>query len=340
VTICAPGSTSNCQTISDIVLDTGSYGIRIFKQLLTVPLNPVGTGSGSLGECVTYGDGSSTWGPVQTADIILGNERASDIPIQVIDATTFFASRLSAVCPGADLSPYNDGARSPGYNGILGIGPLTYDYGPYYSCNNATGNCMRTTPPSNNMVQNPVPFLPLNYNNGVVIQLPAAGAGGSPSVEGALVLGIGTRDNNIPISVTPYPVDNGGNITTLFNSVTYQQSFLDTGSNGLFFPATPSLPACQGQPQGTTYWFCPSSPVCLSAVTEGATGSPTSQDTFQIGNFLNLLTSNPSNRVFPTIGGNYPDAFDWGLPFFLGRSVYIGMSGANTPLGAGPYFAY
>jgi hypothetical protein len=67
---------------------------------------------------------------------------------------------------------------------------------------------------------------------------------------------------------------------------------------------------------------------------------PTSQDTFQIGNFFNLLTSNPSNRVFPDIGGNYV-TFDWGLPFFLGRSVYIGIEGKASPyLGTGPYFAY
>jgi hypothetical protein len=31
VTVCTPG-TSTCQTISDILLDTGSYGLRIFKQ--------------------------------------------------------------------------------------------------------------------------------------------------------------------------------------------------------------------------------------------------------------------------------------------------------------------
>jgi len=40
VTICAP-ATSTCQTISDILLDTGDSGIRIFKQVLTVPLTQV-----------------------------------------------------------------------------------------------------------------------------------------------------------------------------------------------------------------------------------------------------------------------------------------------------------
>ena len=37
VTVCSPG-TSTCQTISDILLDTGSTGLRIFKSLLTASL--------------------------------------------------------------------------------------------------------------------------------------------------------------------------------------------------------------------------------------------------------------------------------------------------------------
>src|SRR5512140_3842602 len=33
VKVCAPG-TSQCQTIDDILLDTGSYGLRVFRQAL------------------------------------------------------------------------------------------------------------------------------------------------------------------------------------------------------------------------------------------------------------------------------------------------------------------
>ena len=46
VTVCTPG-TSTCQTIDDILLDTGSYGLRIFKQALTVSLPQV-TGAAGL----------------------------------------------------------------------------------------------------------------------------------------------------------------------------------------------------------------------------------------------------------------------------------------------------
>src|SRR3990172_4038234 len=78
LTVCTPDSTA-CQVISDILLDTGSYGLRIFKQALNISLAQVTSGSGSLAECVQYADGSSNWGPIQTASVILGNEPAVQV---------------------------------------------------------------------------------------------------------------------------------------------------------------------------------------------------------------------------------------------------------------------
>jgi hypothetical protein len=35
------------------------------------------------------------------------------------------------------------------------------------------------------------------------------------------------------------------------------------------------------------------------------------------------------------------DFFDWGIPFFLGRNVYIGIDGRLSPgLATGPFWAY
>lgn len=334
VTICTPG-TSTCQTINDILLDTANYGLRIFKQVLSVPLVQVSSGSGSLAECVQYGDGSSNWGPVQMADIILGNEPAVQVPIQVIDSTF---STLPIPCENADKSP-----ADASFNGILGVGFFAQDCGSacatygnngmYYTCTGS--NCQGTTAPLSSQVQNPVALLPQD-NNGVLVQMPNVPLGGSSSVTGSLILGIGTQSNNIPSAVTTYTADQFGNLITKFNGNSYS-SFLDTGSNGLFFPSPSAslLPDCASP---NSDWFCPSATTTFSATNYGVSGSPSGEVSFKIGNFDNLISS--SNNVFVEIGGDQVGEFDWGLPFYFGRKVYTGIEGKGSSLGSGLYWAY
>jgi hypothetical protein len=162
--------------------------------------------------------------------------------------------------------------------------------------------------------------------------LPGVPSGGSPSATGYVVLGIGTRSNNSPPSwVTAYGANpHSGNFTTVFNGVPYNNSFIDSGSNGLFFPDN-QIQTCSG-------WFCPPSVLSLSATTTGAAGSPSGVVQFQIGNFNTLSAS--SNNVFSSLGAPQPGSFDWGIPFFLGRNVYVGLEGTPSSLGTGPYWAY
>ncbi|MGC1455798.1 MAG: DUF3443 family protein, partial [Nitrospirota bacterium] len=89
VTVCNPGGSSTCQTIDDILLDTGSFGLRIFKSILgpAMAFTQVAAGSGSLAECAQFGDGSSLWGPVQLAGVTLASEPTVTVPIQIIDST-------------------------------------------------------------------------------------------------------------------------------------------------------------------------------------------------------------------------------------------------------------
>ena len=334
VTVCSPG-TSDCQTIDDILLDTGSVGLRIFRQVLTVSLPQKTIGTNSLAECIQFGDGSSEWGPVSRASVILGNEPAVEVPVHVLDST--FGS-LPGPCLNADPSP-----SAAGYNGILGVGLFIQDCGPacasivrngmYYSCSGS--GCTGTAVGLADQVQNPVAHLPQD-NNGVIILLPAVPPGGLPDVNGSLVLGIGTQSNNSPSGVTAYATDEFGEFTTTFDGVLFS-SFIDSGSNGLFFsaPSESLLPECRPP---LAAWFCPPSTIALSAVNTGAEGSPSGAVSFLIGNLMNLAGS--SNSVFSEIGGNSAGDFDWGLPFYFGKNVVVGIEGGGSFLGTGPYWAY
>jgi hypothetical protein len=347
VTVCSPGSTTDCQTIHDILLDTGSSGLRIFKQVLTVPLTQETIDSNALAECIQYGGGTSDWGPVKMASVILGNEPAVQVPIQVIDATF-------GTIPDSCNYPYYTPDTTPveaGYHGLLGVGIFNPDCGSgcvdpdtnymYYTCNGTT--CTLTAAPLSNQVPNPVALLPED-NNGVIVQLPDVPSGGSISVNGQLLLGIGTHSNKTPSAgVTAYAADDnpadegyGEFLTTFMGYLLY--SFLDTGSNGLLFPGClTSLPDCGSYNSG---WFCPSSLVGLSATNEGASGSPKGAVSFQIDNCNSLFSS--SNYVFSDIGGDIGcyEEFDWGIPFHLGKNVYVGIENMSSALGTGPYWAY
>jgi hypothetical protein len=339
VTICDE-SDGNCQTIGNILLDSGDYGLRIFKQVLNpslaAALSPVQINNTQpLYECIQYGDGSAVWGPVELATVILGGEQPVLVPIQVIGPASFNSSQ---VCPAAPLLSSPSVAL---YNGSLGIGFFVQDCGDvcassahngqYFTCSGNT--CTSIAVQTSSQVQNPVAALQID-NNGVLLRFPSVPAGGSPSVSGYLILGIDTQSNNGSSEVTAYGADNSGNFTTSFEGASYS-GFLDTGSTGLFF-ASNQIPTIRVD---GAEWFNPPSLLTLSATNVGYPGGPAGEVEFQVNNFNTLAFS--SNNVFSDLAGPGPDSwFDWGLPFFLGRNVYIGIEGTTSTFGTGPYWAY
>ncbi len=340
VTICTAG-TNTCQIIDDILLDTGSYGLRLFQQVVSVPLTTVVVNSRSLAECIQFGDGSTDWGPVQLADVILGGEHAQTVPIQIINQK--FAKPPSACAgPYADTSP----SQTPGagFNGILGVGLFGHDCGSvcadtanngmYYSCSGSS--CSGVAAPLPDQVQNPVSLLP-GDNNGVILSLPSVSSTGSASATGSLILGIGTQSNNTPWAVTTYGADGNGEFTTVFNGHTYSAAVIDSGSNALFFPS--GIAQCSGTNTG---WYCPQSILSLLATNKGASGAPSAKLSFFVAN-ADVLMPNITlvpNAVFNDLAAPVPGIFDWGLPFFFGRDVYVGIDGTVSPIGTGPYWAY
>ena len=335
VTIC-DGSGNNCQLIDDILLDTGDNGLRIFRQVLNSGLLSALENGSNPYECVEYGDGSTVWGQVATARVTLGNEAPVPVPIQVIGSLTSDAKSGGGHWCTSQLTSVNNA----GYNGSLGLGVFAQDCGLacqnnplnqlYFTCNGVT--CSEISMATNNQVANPVASLTTD-KNGVIVSLPTVPSTGAASASGYVILGIGTQANNIPSGVTAYGVNGSnhfGSFTTTFNGGV-DQGFLDTGSNGIFF--TYSTTTDNG-------FYTPSCTLSLSATNTGASNAPnTNAVAFNIADADSLFAS--SNNVFSNLGGPIPnDQFDWGIPFFLGRNVYIGIEGTASSLASGPYWAY
>ncbi len=295
-------------------------------------LTQVEVNSLPLYECTEYGDGTTVWGPVKKANVVLGGEPSVQVPVQIIgSATSDLVNGTTHACANSSSSP--DDAL---YNGSLGLGMFIQDCGDtcalssqnwkYFTCSG--DSCSPVAVPLSDQVQNPVASLPVD-NNGVVVMLPSVPSEGAVSANGYVVLGIGTRSNNSPSDAVAYGANESGYFTTTLNDVSYR-GFIDSGSNGLFFPD-------RQIPTGSSGWYCPSSTLSMSAINTGASGSPSGEVEFQIADYSSLSTS---NNVFSNIGAYQSGLFDWGLPFFLGRSVYIGIEGASSSLGSGLYWAY
>jgi hypothetical protein len=339
VTLCAPG-TSQCQTIDNVLVDTGSYGLRVMSSVLTLALTAqTASAGGTLASCATFADGY-TWGSVRLADLRIGGESASNLPVQVIGDTA--VPTVPTDCSGTGTA--ENTPQAFGANGVLGIGINVYDCGAdcasgaiagtYYGC--TSGACTATIAPLAQQVVNPVTRFATD-NNGSILTLPSVATGGEQTVTGTLTFGIGTQSNNALGSASVYTLDSSGAFTTVYGGTTYAGSFIDSGSNGLFFTDA-SIPTCSAN----SAFYCPASTLSLAATNTGANGT-SGNVTFSVGNEATLLSSD--NFAYanlagpgPTIGG--APAFDWGLPFFYGRSVYTAIDGQATPAGNGPYYAY
>ncbi|SAL20398.1 DUF3443 domain-containing protein [Caballeronia humi] len=333
VTVCVPG-TDDCQIIDNIQVDTGSQGLRILASALApLALPAVTTSDGSnAAQCTVFGSGY-TWGAVRTADIKLAGHVARATSIQAIADPAVPAAAADCTKSGLPMLSV-DRLRS---NGILGVGPFSADCGGacasaalprwYYAC--ASGNCTASTLPVVQQVTNPVARFPAD-NNGVLIELPAVPDGGASSVAGTMTFGIGSQSNNLLGDATVLKGSAlSGFVSTNFDGSTFSTSFIDSGSNGLFFPSK-DLKTCG-------FWYCPPSPTSLTATLRSASGV-TRDVSFAVSTSTTLFAS--GNNAFSNLAGPVGNYFDWGLPFFYGRRVFTAFEGRVTPAGKGPYYAF
>lgn len=351
VTICAPGSTTNCQTIPNLLLDTGSVGIRIFSSVvnstLSAALPAVKNGTVPYGACAVYGDGSYQWGPVRSADVVIGQMPTVNMPIELVDFT--FGDGGTA-CKNSNGVAISQDAPFAGYNGIIGIEFFLNDCGskcvaagaplPYYFTCTSGGSvtCSATNIPLASQLANPIGAQATD-NNGYYIILPAVTSSGAYSPTGYLVFGIGTRANNSPgtgLTVLTANTSNG-QIQTTYNGTTYTTAIIDSGSNAIYFPST--LTVCASP---LASFYCPGVGASVTAIQKNSAATISSSITFTVTNANQMYS--PGN-AFSTLAGPAPSGlsgyFDWGLPFFFGRTVWGGMETRSAAgVGTGPYWAY
>jgi len=350
VTVCVPASTT-CQQIPNVLVDTGSVGLRLLASQVSVALPQASAITGSpLGECVIFADNSFAWGSVVTAQIQIAGEKASSVPIQLISPTGFPLAPDAPACNTGGVQVNTPAAL--GANGILGVGLFLQDCGAacvqtapmnpgiYFSCASFNGTCAAVTVPLTAQVQNPVSQF-TSDNNGVLISLPTVPAGGSATVSGSLIFGVGTQTDNALGTAKVYNTDGSGNVIVAYKGTNYPSSFVDSGSNGIFFLDSPTsgLALCTV----AVGFYCPTAPTNFLTTVTGQNGTSTSV-TFTISN-AETLFSTPGLSAFSTLGGPLPlpsglTGFDFGLPFFYGRPVFIAFENSNTPGGAGPYYAF
>jgi Protein of unknown function (DUF3443) len=342
ITICTPGSTTQCQDVDHVQVDTGSTGLRLVHEALSGVVTPspvVDARSGlPIFECAVFADGY-TWGSVVRADVVLVGRRIPGLVLEVIGDPA--AGTAPAGCSGGS-GPDEGTVAALGANGILGVGVFLQDCGPfcaaqipssgaapYEVCSEAgtaDASCRPTTVAIEQQVSNPVGLLP-SENNGLQIQLPLPASPGAASVNGTLVLGLETSDANRLGSATLLPTDPGaGTLTTTYAGQSLDQSVIDSGSSGYYFPDS-SIAVCAGSDPGNGF-YCPNTAVSGNATIAGGNGAQ-SPVSFTVANANELFREGPSDSAFPDLAGPLPGSalsgrtFDWGLPFHFGRTVSI-----------------
>ena len=354
VKVCAPGSSTQCASIDHVLLDTGSEGLRLVQSVLTaqsVTLTAVADAQAHpIEECVSF-VGGQTWGPVALADVTLAGETAAKVPIQILDDTG--SSAPPPTTCGANGTLVN-GVSGFDANGLFGVGVLAQDCGStcvnattpapvYYGCT-AAGVCTAENAALAVQVANPVAMFAAD-NNGIIVNLPSLqNANGDATVPGELIFGIATQtDNALPATgLTVLGTDSAGDFKTTYtngNGVTaVLPALIDSGTDDYAFD-DPAIPVCSAITYGIfAGYYCPNpAPKSVSAINTGANN---------VTNTVDFAIADPSTFVqtasafIDLAGGGGSTTFTWGMPFFYGHKIYVGIDQRVAGTNTGPFYAY
>ena len=358
VQVCTPGATTNCVTIPYVQLDTASSGLRIlasFPGVSGLNLNQVTDPSKHpVYECYEFADGNYLWGPVMQGGVAMAGESATNVPMQLIEGSA--PSNTPCGSTGGSNLTTSTALQA---NGILGIGPAMQDCGllcygttvqPLYWVCPSGSACSLASVPTATQVSNPVAFFNSTDTNGVMLTMGSVVSSGASQATGTLYFGIGTQtDNALSSSAKAYALSSDPlnpipyyPIFATYNSTSYAAS-IDSAQQYLVIldPTTLAGAGITSCASSQSTYYCPSSAVTLPLTIKDNNGdTATLSPALSIGNATTLLASSVlgtgTNTAFSNLAEESVPGTDYvilGMPFFYGRTVYVGIAGQAPPSG-------
>lgn len=342
ITIC-PVASDNCAEVDNILVDTGSTGLRIIASAIpgNINIDYMSPDGSSTAECTQFVSGVM-WGPIASVDVKIGREFAGNIPIQLIGVDGFNAAPSDCSSKGQ----FQNTVQALSANGVLGISNFTNDCGAfcannkansyYYTCDQK--GCLNNTLIEAKQVQNPVAHFDTN-NNGTIIYLPNISSRGATAVDGKLIFGIDTDSNNRlddakKITLNP----NTANFSTVYKNHDYPLSYFDSGTNGIYFDDN-SIKQCTGV--GYEGYYCSSQDIAIDVIFKGV-GQELHEYAFKGSDAVSLLKNPQFLPVQPNLIGSSSGSFQdfvWGLPFFYGKYFFTAIENRNLTVN-GIFCAY
>ena len=338
VTVC--NAKQQCRTVPNVLVDTGSPGLRLHRQALGgLSLDEVTIlDQRPLGKWSHFGSGD-LWSRVHWAQVRIGGvETTQAIPIELFDDPSP-DEILPAGYGSVDLRGQRD--RIPG-NGILGISPRHHARTGYFVFEapwgaTSNGRWDRVFVGEAVQVVNPIVHFPAPYDNGSVISLPEVDwRAGQDSAQGWLGFGIGLPTEMLfphGRRVISHELDASGQFPGKLGQ--HQVDLmLDSGTNLLRLDLEHFGFARHGRFKD---YYDPATltPIDLSVVS--AAHEIKLAQPLHIGPADSLRKTLQGYGVLPmlAIGPEMPNGQEprnvLGLPFFFGRTVATGLRGAVNP---------
>ncbi|MDD3265597.1 MAG: DUF3443 family protein [Burkholderiales bacterium] len=335
ITLCTNSAGTNCQTIDNIILDTGSFGLKINKSalpesfVLQMP-RVTTTDDQMVYACNTFGSGY-VFAEEHYGILKLANTMTNNVIVQIIENSPSAEIPDDCIAKG----PFDDFANF-GANGIIGVNPaIGLDNSSILLYKkDINGNYVALSSGESAIVpmlnKNPLPNLSSN-NNGFVISIPPVTQNTNTNVSGTMILGVNTSSMNQVTNKTNLVVASESDLSSVCNSACFYSKInnpestipavFDSGTNSWVFMND------ELQSSACSYGYCPESP--FTWVSSVYSYDFAANESYVITGVITKDETNPSGdtvsfSVMPGWGYyNYNNETLYGSPFFFGKNVYV-----------------